>query len=275
MTDWRIAAELALRFGADFDLELVEEVQDEIARVAPAHAGVDAKLIRRARDGAVLPLSDHRDELVLGPLRLPVSTPSWEPIAPRVAEEETHASSQGSGVVAATGTGASPTIEPGLAATAMPPEDPELAAVEQQADEVAERAAAATPSADAVPQLYRWSEPTTDATVPGRDAYALRLVTGRTLYDGGITVAASPSLASLVPERLLLVNPHDRDRIGVEDGAEVRVTSARGSVTLPVRADPTILAGTAAMPFNLDGEGVGELVDASAPVTDLRVESLS
>ena len=45
MPDWRIAAELSLRMGHDFDLETVEEVQDEIARVAPAHAGVDAKLL--------------------------------------------------------------------------------------------------------------------------------------------------------------------------------------------------------------------------------------
>jgi predicted molibdopterin-dependent oxidoreductase YjgC len=84
-------------------------------------------------------------------------------------------------------------------------------------------------------------------------------------------VAASPSLSELVPERVLLVHPHDRDRIGVEDGAEVRVTSGRGSVTLPVRADASVEAGTAFLPFNLDGEGVGELVDARAPVTDLRV----
>ena len=32
MDDWRIAAELALRLGADFDLETVDEVTDEIAR---------------------------------------------------------------------------------------------------------------------------------------------------------------------------------------------------------------------------------------------------
>ena len=59
MPDWRIAAELALRLGADFDLELPEEVQDEIARVAPAYAGIDAALLRRARDGAVAPIAEH------------------------------------------------------------------------------------------------------------------------------------------------------------------------------------------------------------------------
>jgi NADH-quinone oxidoreductase subunit G len=268
MPDWRIASELALRFGVDFDLESVEEVQDEIARVAPAFAGVDARVLRRARDGAVLPVADHRDELVLGPVRIPVTAASWEPIQPRVADAETFASSQGTGVVEASGTGAASAIAPGMSRTATEPDDPELEAAEQHVEETL----AAGPEA---PSLYRWSAPATEVTAPGRDAYALRLVTGRTLYDGGITVAASSSLSILIPERVLLVHPQDRDRIGVEDGAEVRVTSSRGSVTLPLRADSSVMAGTAYLPFNLPGEGVGELVDATAPVTDLRVESLS
>ncbi len=85
MEPWRIAAELAARLGADFDLELVDEVQDEIARLAPAFAGVDAALVRRARDGVVLPLVEHAVELRFGtgPAGAGVS---WEPI-PTTAEE--------------------------------------------------------------------------------------------------------------------------------------------------------------------------------------------
>ena len=49
MDDWRIAAELALRLGADFDLATVDEVTDEIARVAPALAGVDRRAARAGR----------------------------------------------------------------------------------------------------------------------------------------------------------------------------------------------------------------------------------
>ena len=82
MEAWRIAAELAVRLGHDFDLETVEEVQDEIARVAPAFAGVDAALLRRARDGVVLPLADHVDDLATGPAA-PGAGVSWEPIPPR------------------------------------------------------------------------------------------------------------------------------------------------------------------------------------------------
>ncbi len=76
---WRIAAELAARLGSEWDLETVEQVQDEIARVAPAFVGVDASLVRRARDGVVLPVADNLAELTFGPDR-PAAGVSWEPI---------------------------------------------------------------------------------------------------------------------------------------------------------------------------------------------------
>ena len=82
MDDWRIAQELATRFDAVFGYETVEDVQDEIARVAPSFAGVDAELVRRARDGAVLPIAEFPDEIVLtdaGGFDVGVS---WEPIRP-------------------------------------------------------------------------------------------------------------------------------------------------------------------------------------------------
>jgi NADH-quinone oxidoreductase subunit G len=268
MPDWRIAAELALRLGQDFDLETVEEVQDEIAAVAPAHAGVDAALLRRARDGAVLPIADHRDELVLGPARIPVTSWSWEPIEPRAPDADYAGSSQGAGVLASSGTGAAATIQPGLTETATEPDDPDLADVQQHVED------SAAPS-EPRPELHRFGGAVPATDTPGRDAYALRLVTGRTLYDGGITVAASASLSALPRDPVLLVHPHDRDRIGVEDGAEVKVTSARGSLQLPLRADAAIEAGTVYLAFNQPGDGVADLVDLAAPVTDLRVESRS
>ncbi len=198
MPDWRIAAELALRLGTDFDLELPEEVQDEIARVAPAYAGIDAALLRRARDGAVAPVAEHADALVLGPVSIPLTDARWEP------------------------------IRPGLDAAGL--EEQQVARDEAdalRADRLT--SVASTTGAPNQPEVYRWTGTESDATVPARDAYALRLVTGRTLYDGGIAVAASDSLAVLVAEPVLLINPQDRDRIGVEDGTEVKVTSARGS----------------------------------------------
>jgi NADH-quinone oxidoreductase subunit G len=87
MEPWRIACELAVRLGADFDLESTDEVQDEIAKVAPAFAGVDAALIRRARDGVVLPYAERPDEVHFGP-GAPAAGVSWEPI-PAAPEEIT------------------------------------------------------------------------------------------------------------------------------------------------------------------------------------------
>ena len=85
---------------------------------------------------------------------------------------------------------------------------------------------------------------------------------------------ASPSLAGLVAEAALRVHPQELSRIGVADGERVRVSTARGSQILALHADDTVPMGVAVMPFNLAGPGVGDLVDATAVVTDLRLETV-
>ncbi len=250
MPDWRIAAELALRLREDFDLATAEEVTDEIARGAPAFAGADSALLRRARDGAVLPLADHADTLVLGPLSIPVTAGSWEPILPGHVD----------GAVIAAEVEVEVEVE---VAIDTADETVEVTLVETVV--VVERE---------VPALHQWSGATPATTRPGRDAYALRLVSSRVLYDGGVTAAATPSFGALIRPAELHVNPQDRDRIGVDDGVAVRVTSARGQLDVPVRADATVPLGTALLTWNLPGASVGTLVDATSAVTDLRVESI-
>ncbi len=248
MPDWRIAVELALRLREDFDLATAEEVQDEIARVAPAFAGVDSNLLRRARDGAVLPIADHPDELVLGRLSIPLTGASWEPIAP------------GADLDAATD---------GEAAEIESTDDDTGAANTEIAD-IAEDVA----SGPVLPTLHTWDGNAPTPSQPGHDAYALRLVSSRVLYDGGVMAAATPAFASLVRPVELRLNVTDRDRIGVADGDRVRITSARGQLDLAVRADGGVSAGSAVLAWNLPGTGANSLIDASAPVTDLRVESI-
>jgi NADH-quinone oxidoreductase subunit G len=264
MSDWRVAAELALRFGTDFDLETLVEVQDEMARLAPAFAGVDARLMRRARDGVVLPLGDHTDDLVLDAEALPLTDASWEPILPgTIASEEAHTSHVGTGVVEATGTGSTTTVKPGLTE------------VESPAGSREEAGAIGSAARDAVaagPPLHDWDRATGRAPAPARDAYALRLVSGRKLYDAGRVSAASPSLAPLASGATLLVHPTDRERVGIADGESVQATSGRGSVTLPVRAAPGIPRGVAFLTFNQPGPGAADLIDATAAVTDIRLE---
>src|SRR5439155_9378844 len=183
MPDWRVAVELAARLGSDFDLETVEEVQDEIARLAPALAGVDADLLRRARDGAVVPIAHRPDEIVLGADARVGPSLSWEPIPPGVAADETTLSSLGTGVVEASGTGAAATIKPGLVEEGVPPA--------QAAAEAEELTRAAGEALAAHPELHRWTPGAAShpPEVPV-DAYSLRLVAARTLYDAGSTAAS-------------------------------------------------------------------------------------
>ncbi len=264
MPDWRVAVELAARFDHDFDLESAEEVQDELARVSAAHAGVDSVLIMRARDGVVLPLAEHRDELVLSPKRIPVTDASWEPIIPGSIPDEGLTATRLTDILEGSGAGANP----------VPP-DVEPAGDDLDPGEIIDAAISeATEVAAATPPLYRWSPPTDGHAVSPRDAYALRLVAARKLYDKGDMVLRSPSIAMLASDAVLFVNPSDRDRIGVRDGDNVRVTTGRGSLVLPVKADPTTPAGVAFLPFTQTGPGPADLIDASQPVTDLRVETL-
>ena len=234
MDDWRIAGELALRLGRDLDLATVDEVTDEVARVAPAFAGVTSELAKNARDGVVLPMADHLDEIVMRTRELSLmaedgSGTSWDPIK----------------------------VEGVLVDAAIP---------------VAEVIDAA-PSID-VPALYRWDRLAAQPEAPGRDAYALRLVVGRALYDEGRLVSETPLLQRLVPELSLRVHPGDLARIGVDSGGQVKVTSTRGSQVVEVRSDNGVPAGIACMDFSADTLGAALLIDADLPVVDLRVESL-
>ena len=98
----------------------------------------------------------------------------------------------------------------------------------------------------------------------------------RTLYGSDRVVTASPSLAPLAPaDVLLLISRRDQEGIGVNDGDHVRVTSSRGTLELPVETDDATPAGVAFLAFNRAGSGAADLVDAAAPVTDLRVETIS
>jgi NADH-quinone oxidoreductase subunit G len=240
---WRIAAELAARFGVDFDLEDADEVQDEIARVAPAFAGIDASLLRRARDGAVLPLVDHHDDLVFGADR-GIRGPSWEPIPPTPEDTTPDPAST------------DPAPEPEAATDAAPSTEP------------------VTPAAPAVAP-HRWEGVTDAPAAVPVDAYALRLVAGHTLYGSEAVVVATPALAKLVDQTALGLNARDRDRLGVAEGDVVRVTSLAGSIDLPVRDDPNAEPGAAFIAVNRAGPGAPDLIDVTAPVTELRVETIS
>ena len=277
MPDWRIASELAFRLGHDFDWAGVDEVTDELAATAPSFAGADARLLLRARDGVVLPLADHEIEF-LDAEQAPLITSSWDPIRPNLSARGVDPAQ----VLELTGDDA---VDATVEAPAEADHDAvdagddgaEAGAGESSAGKTSageSSAGAESAEGESGRDLFTWTDTPAVAAVPARDAYALRLVVGRKLYDHGRTAAASTNVVNLAGSPTLLVHRSDRDRIGVADGDTVRVTSARSTVTLPVRADGATPAGTAFLVFALDGLGAADLIDLAAPVTDLRVETL-
>jgi NADH-quinone oxidoreductase subunit G len=266
MDDWRIAVELAARLGHDFDLEFVDEVTAHLCEVAPAFEGASVPLLRAARDGVRLPVLEHTDEIVLrrrGRVLVAADGLSWEPI--KVAGGPI-AGGASQSAVEASGTGATVPLEPGGEEVSDAEIAEGVAAVEAAAD-------AAEHAGEAAAKLFTWDRTVADGRVPPRDAYALRLVTNHPLYDSGRTVVSTPSLAALRRTPELLVAAADLQRLGVTNGTEVKIAAGHGSIVLPVRAARGIAPGTAVVPFTADGN-IAALIDASAPVTDLRVETL-
>jgi predicted molibdopterin-dependent oxidoreductase YjgC len=113
-------------------------------------------------------------------------------------------------------------------------------------------------------------------TTSARDriTYDYRLVVSRKLYDNAVGTSRSRSLAALAPGAAAHVHPLDFDQTGVAAGTDVRIVSARGSVVLPLVANPAVPRGTVWAPFNQTGADIREVMDSTVPVTDVRIERL-
>ncbi|PZS16539.1 MAG: NADH dehydrogenase (quinone) subunit G [Acidimicrobiales bacterium] len=245
--DWMIAVELALALGADLGLGEVESIWDEIERLVPSHVGITRSVLTAAwaADGVVAPLS-------IGLVHLGQPTRSLDPMAtPGIGAVRRHGPTQGQGVVGPAKT------HPAASAGEGEPDGPE-------------------PVRPRRPALMRFDPGPAGAEVPRLDGYSLRLVSGRTLYDHGTLVQACPSLAPLAPPGVLRANPYDTDRLGIGTGDQVRVRSPRASFVTTVETTPLVPRGVAAMAFNVDDDGghrVSELIDATASVTDIRLDT--
>jgi NADH-quinone oxidoreductase subunit G len=254
MEDWRVAVELALRFGSELDLEAVDEVTDEIARLAPSHRGVDSRLLRRTLDGVTVPLGREEPVYGAGHAVYPVADAdpaltggpieSLATVAGPPAEEARHSPTAAWG-----GSTVEPEAHQPSGGAAAPPGSP--------------------------PSLHRWHPPRhpAGAAIAGDGEGVLRLTSRRTLYDGGVSVTRSPTLAPLAPPPEVRVHPSVADRQGLTAGETVRVVSEEASLELPLRPDPGVPRGVALVPFNPPGAGAAELTGAG-PVTEVRLEKL-
>ncbi len=115
-------------------------------------------------------------------------------------------------------------------------------------------------------------------SIPLADAYSLRVVASRRLYDRGAALSASPALSALASETTVHASPYDLDRLGVSTGDVVRVVSPRGSFDLAVTSNPDVTRGTAQIYTNTwsaNGTDVAGtmIVNADDVVAEIRLES--
>ena len=114
----------------------------------------------------------------------------------------------------------------------------------------------------------------TGFSATGRNNYDYRLVVSRKLYDRAVGTSMSRSLANLTPGPAIHLHPLDLDSLGVAEGEDVQVISPHASAVLPVRAHDGVPRGIAWAPFNQGGGKIEDIVPASAPIVDVRIEVL-
>jgi predicted molibdopterin-dependent oxidoreductase YjgC len=82
------------------------------------------------------------------------------------------------------------------------------------------------------------------------------LHSGSVLYDDGVRVRMSPSLAKLAPDPFVSLHPRDAAALAVTEGDVVRVVASSGEAELPVHIDTSLAEGAVYVPANLAGTAV-------------------
>jgi NADH-quinone oxidoreductase subunit G len=251
--DWMIASELAARMGFNLAFSRLEDIWDEIERVSPLHHGIPYELLsgRRARDGVVAPVEGT--EAHTPPLPRPL-----DPMAdPGIASAELHKIAPSALLM----TSVDMAPEPG----SFDPSD--------QLDYPAPPESGATgEGVPAVPPFL--GVPAAGPIASEANApQGLRLVSRRTMWDGGTVVQSMRSVAGLAPDAVIRLNPAALAELGAAEGEQIVVRSTRGVITLPATADPTLPAGTILLPWNLPGGRAGDLIDSTAAVATVTLEA--
>jgi NADH-quinone oxidoreductase subunit G len=290
--DWVIASELAARLGVDVGFSDLEDIWDEITRVSPLHAGIRYEDLSgdRARDGIVATPADRPRPVVRRPRPLdPMADPGiasaeLHTVAPTamlhsvVSSEPEPGDTRPEQVAAVASTGG-PVVAPGEVAPAIAVTDPHRPVAGTEPDPVVESTGSGPQMppmldgpADELPAHQMPAQFTPNSTQAAGGNGSLRLVTRRTLWDGGTLVQAVPLLSRLHPPARFTVHPSVLADLGAADGEKVRVVSGRGELTLPAEGDFTVPPGSVLLAWDLPGGAAGDLIDADLPFTEVRIE---
>ena len=97
------------------------------------------------------------------------------------------------------------------------------------------------------------------------EEYPFILSTGRILYqyNAAAMTARAPGLMAIAGEGFIELNFRDAQRLGVENGERVRVSSRRGSITATARVGRKVSEGETWMPFHFPDSPVNRLTNAA------------
>jgi len=105
--------------------------------------------------------------------------------------------------------------------------------------------------------------------------YPLWLTTGRVLaqYQSGAQTRRVKALNDSAPTPFVELHPELAARLGVDDGAPLRVTSRRGTAVAPARVTDTIRPDTVFMPFHWPGVNrlTSDALDPTSRMPEFKV----
>jgi predicted molibdopterin-dependent oxidoreductase YjgC len=102
----------------------------------------------------------------------------------------------------------------------------------------------------------------------GEQTRPFALLMGQVLMHSGKLSTQAPGLISLAPNTgKLRMNIQDMERLGLQDGAKVCLTSDRGSLQLGVQPDQSIAPGTCFFPEHFNEPPVKDLMTVSVDAT--------
>ena len=253
--DWMIASELSARLGVNLAFTRLEDIWAEIERVSPLHHGIPYEIFNglRARDGIVVPAAP-------GAMDRPSAPRALDPMAdPGISSAELHKVAPSALLITSVEMQPEPDSEDRSEKVSYPA-PPESGATGEE-----------IPGVPAFLGLPPVPAPSGDGPV----GEGLRLVSRRTMWDGGTEVQSSNFLAGLAPGATVRLNPAVLAEMGAAQGEKVTVRSTRGSLTVAAAADPALPAGTAVIAWNLPGGRAGDLIDSASRVTEVTVTDVS
>jgi len=105
------------------------------------------------------------------------------------------------------------------------------------------------------------------------DDQLLTLVSGTVLFDGGSLFRLTTEMQNIGFGPQVGLHPTDAKKLGVADGATVKVKNKHGELTMTAKVDSQVKSGTAWIPESLPGAPVGTLLNGRV-VEHVRVEKV-